>query len=101
MKYPITITIDTDPSVLSGFTDSHLAALWVAAQTNSAPFGDVDACHAAEAVGREIIRRFVLGVGPELWIHQGRHVNSAFVMKYGKYVDGALVLDRDKLKEGE
>ncbi len=75
MKAEITIEIDTER--LNGYTDSHLATLWTVAQANPAPFGDRTAGELAEAVGREIIRRWLASVPAELWVHQGSHYLSA------------------------
>lgn len=68
-----TITFTVPHDRLQGYTDEHLSTLWHIAQANPAPYGDRDACDFAEQVGREIIRRFVVQTGPELWNHQGRH----------------------------
>jgi len=72
-----TITFEVDTDRLSGFTDAYLAQLWHIGQANPAPFGDASACRLAEHIGREIIRRWLADVGPELWVHQGRHVECA------------------------
>lgn len=74
-KASITITVNQDG--LPHFTDEHLAQLWHIAQANPAPFGDRDACDFAEAVGREIITRWLASVPPALWHHQGRHIQRA------------------------
>jgi hypothetical protein len=55
-----------------GYTDEYLAVCWHAAQHNPAPHGDYQAGQLAEQIGREIIRRWLGGVAPELWHHQGR-----------------------------
>lgn len=62
----ITFAIDTDK--LPHVNDSYLAQLWHIAQANPADF--------AERVGREIVRRWLADVPPELWHHQGRHAAS-------------------------
>lgn len=72
-----TIAFEVDGENLQSYTDQYLAALWHIGQANPAPFGDPDACRFAEHVGREIIRRFLAATGPELWHHQGRHVEAA------------------------
>lgn len=72
MKASITFEIDTDG--LRNFNDRYLASLWHIAQANPAdPFQDRDAGFLAERIGREIIRRFVAQIEPELWHHQGHH----------------------------
>ena len=70
----ITFAIDTDK--LPHVNDSYLAQLWHIAQANPAEFGDMQACDFAERVGREIVRRWLADVPPELLHHQGRHAVS-------------------------
>lgn len=70
----INITFELDIDTLSTKTDAYLAQLWHIAQANPAPFGDAAACDFAEAVGREIIARWLAGAPVEKWTHQGRHV---------------------------
>lgn len=71
MKASITFEIDT--AHLRSWSDSYLATLWHIAQANPAPIQDRDAGRLAEAIGREIIRRFLAATEPELWNHQGEH----------------------------
>ena len=71
MKTAITFEVDTDN--LEHYTDEYLAQLWHIGQANPAPFGDASACNFAEFVGREIVRRWLSGVAPALWVHQGLH----------------------------
>lgn len=71
MKTTITFTVDTD--TLPSLTDEYLAALWHVAQANPVPIEDRAAGQVAEAIGREIIRRFLANTPPLLWNHQGRH----------------------------
>jgi len=75
MKTTITITVDA--AALSTLADDYLAALWHVAQANPAPIEDRDAGVVAEAIGREIIRRFLANTPPMLWAHQGRHADWA------------------------
>lgn len=72
-----TITFEVDADCLESFSDTYIAQLWHVSQANPAPFGDAVACNFAECVGREIIRRWLNGMPPELWAHQARHVHSA------------------------
>ena len=72
MKTSITFEVDADN--LASFNDAYIAQLWHVSQANPAPFGDAAACNFAELVGREIIRRWLVGTPPELWTHQARHV---------------------------
>lgn len=71
MKTTVCIEIDTDR--LNGYTDTYLAQLWHVAQANPVPLADHDAGRIAEAVGREIIRRFLAATPPELYSKQGHH----------------------------
>ena len=71
--HAITITIDTDR--LRDFTDQYLATLWHVAQANPADISDVAAGRVAEAIGREIIRRFLTTTPPELYSNQGHHAD--------------------------
>lgn len=73
----LSITFDLDSSRLPHFTDERLAQLWHIAQANPAPFGERSACQFTEEVGREIIRRFLAATRPELWHHQGQHIEQA------------------------
>lgn len=82
MKPPYSITLNV-PEDLTGFTDVYLVGLWHLSQVNPAPFGDPDACRFAEKVGREIIRRFIAQVGPELWSRQGAHIGFEQRIKEG------------------
>lgn len=75
MKTTITFEVDTDS--LDGYTDQYLAHLWHISQANPAPFGDTAACDFAERVSREIVRRFLATSPPDLWHHQGRHIDTA------------------------
>lgn len=100
--HDITITIDT--SRLSGFTDQYLATLWHVAQANPADISDPAAGRVAEAIGREIITRFLAATGPELYSHQGHHATWHQLM----VLKGALVgspdsgeLDSAALKESD
>ena len=68
------ITITIDEALLCRVTDEHLAVWWHVTQANPADgFADTDPGDLAEKAGREIIRRWLAGVPPELWHHQGRH----------------------------
>lgn len=72
--YSVTVNVPAD---IRGYTDVYLVSLWHLSQINPAPFGDHEACMFAEKVGREIIRRFIAEVGPELWNHQALHIEAA------------------------
>jgi hypothetical protein len=71
-KHEITIVIDE--ADLPRVTDQTLAVWWQVAQANPADgFATSEPGNLAETIGREIIRRWLTGVQPELWHHQGRH----------------------------
>ncbi|MFJ4288728.1 hypothetical protein ACIP1U_02905 [Cupriavidus sp. NPDC089707] len=67
------MTFHIDTRQLPHFTDSHIASLWHIAQANPAAFEDAKACELAEAIGREIIRRWLRSAGAPLWDRQGVH----------------------------
>ena len=71
MEHHVTFQIDTEK--LPHYTDSHVASLWHIAQANPAAFEDRDAGQLAEAIGREIIRRWLRWAGAPLWDRQGNH----------------------------
>ena len=79
------ITIEFDDDQLASYTDQRLALLWHVAQANPAPHGDHRAGEIVERIGREIIRRWLRDVPPELWHHQGRHYFWAELTKLAKY----------------
>jgi hypothetical protein len=80
---------DTD---LSRVTDENLALWWHAAQANPADgFAASEPGDLAEKIGREIIRRWLAGVRPELWHHQGRHYYWHELTRLGTWNDGVFV----------
>jgi hypothetical protein len=82
------ITIEFDPDHLSGSSDEHLALLWHVAQHNPADITDQRAGDLVEAIGREIIRRWLRAVEPPLWHHQGRHYSQMQLSAIAKYEPG-------------
>lgn len=66
---PFEIRIDA----LATYTSEFLAAAWHVAQFNPAPITNREAADLAEAIGREIITRWLKEQRPPLWNHQGRH----------------------------
>jgi hypothetical protein len=82
------IAIEIDDNKLASYTDEFLAVCWHAAQHNPAEYGDAMACDLAEHVGREIIRRWLKGVPPELWHHQGRHHAQKWLGEFATYKPG-------------
>lgn len=76
----ITVTFETDN--LSSYTDQYVATLWHVAQANPVDgFKNREPGDVAERIGREIIRRFIKRIGPELWNHQGSH------FEFGRHLD--------------
>ena len=87
------ITIVIDEAGLSRVTDENLAVWWHVAQANPADgFAASEPGDLAEKIGREIIRRWLAGVRPELWHHQGRHYYWHELARLGRRNDeGAFV----------
>lgn len=67
------ITIEFDLGALEHYTDEFLAQLWHVGQANPADITNIEAGRIAERLGREIIRRWLVGQRPALWSHQGAH----------------------------
>lgn len=65
MKTVIAVNVDTQH--LPGFEDEYLASLWHLAHINPAPEGQQEASEMVEAIGREIIRRWLPDTNPPLW----------------------------------
>lgn len=80
-NFTITFDIRTDEAHLTAYTDQYLATLWHIGQANPVDFGDIGAGELVEKLGREIIRRWLVSVPPELWNHQGRDHLRAKVMR--------------------
>ncbi|WP_199748993.1 hypothetical protein [Amycolatopsis sp. WAC 01376] len=85
------ITIEFDDTDLTRYSDDRLALAWHVAQANPAEFGDHDAGELTERVGREIIRRWLGTVPPELWHHKGENRYWNQLRKLGIWKDGAFV----------
>jgi hypothetical protein len=85
-KHEITIVINE--ADLAGVTDECLAVWWHVVQANPADgFTSSKPGNLAETIGREIIRRWLAGVRPELWNHQGRHYYWHQLTKHGQCID--------------
>jgi hypothetical protein len=82
------ITIEIDDDKLTSYTDEFLAVCWHLSQHNPAEHGDYMAGELAERIGREIIRRWLRNVPPELWHHQGRHHFSRELTRFATYEPG-------------
>jgi hypothetical protein len=85
----VEITIAIDPASLGHCGDAQLVLFWHVAQANPAHFGDPIASQLVETIGREIIRRWLKAVPPELWHHQGRHYEWSWLRKFAKYEPGS------------
>lgn len=72
-QYSIILNFDQDQLT---YTDEFLAALWYAAQFNSAPADDREACRAVKGIGREIITRWLAKTPAPLWNRQGTHAKD-------------------------
>lgn len=86
MKTTIAIEIDTD--TLVNFNDQYLAKLWHIAQANPAPIDDEAAGRIAEAIGREIICRWLKATPADLYSHQGEHHYWSVLQKHGDWKNG-------------
>jgi len=86
MKHQITIDIEND--ALASYSSEYLAMCWHVAQHNPAPFGDHLAGELTEQIGREIIRRWLRDVRPELWHHQARDSYWNELKRFAKYEPG-------------
>jgi hypothetical protein len=82
------ITIEINDEKLASYTDEHLALCWHVAQANPAGYGDYMAGELVERIGREIIRRWIQGVPPELWHHQGQEHFRRELTRFAKYEPG-------------
>ncbi len=82
------ITIEIDDTKLASYTDGYLAVCWHAAQHNPAPYGDYFAGQLTEHIGREIIRRWLKEVPPELWHHQGSDHPHKWLTEFATYEPG-------------
>lgn len=84
-----TISIEIDVGRLPGYSDEFLATCWHVAQANPADgfTGSVPG-ELAERIGREIISRWLAGVPPRLWRHQGHHYYWHELTKLARYEPG-------------
>jgi hypothetical protein len=82
----VTIDIPESQEDLTKFNDRHIAFLWHVAQHNPASIEDKAAGDAAERIGREIIRRWLIAVPPTLWSHQACHHYWHILQQHGKWV---------------
>ena len=89
-KHTVTIEIDTDS--LQSVTDEYLATMWHVAQANPADgFKSPEPGRLAEAIGREIIRRFLATTPAQLYLHQGHHYDWGQKHLPTDSADGAAV----------
>lgn len=84
------IILDLEKQELASVCDAYLVALWHAGQWNSAPADDTEACRAAESIGREIIRRWLVATPPELWMRQGDHAKTLPGIARAAKADGVI-----------
>lgn len=84
----VQITLTFNPDRIRTYADEYLATLWHLAQANPVPHGDHDAGELAEKIGREIIRRWLRGVEPQMYTHQGRDYYWSELCKVATYEPG-------------
>jgi hypothetical protein len=82
------ITIEIDDARLASYADGFLAVCWHASQHNPAEYGDYMAGELVAHIGREIIRRWLRNVPPELWHHQGREHFRPELARFATYEPG-------------
>ena len=82
-----TVTFEIDTAGLRSVEDRYLAQLWHVAQANPAVSTDKEAADLAEAVGREIIRRWLVATPPELYAHQGHMPYWHLLHQHGQFSD--------------
>jgi hypothetical protein len=80
------ITVEIDTAELRYLTERALANSWHIAQANPAPMENQEAGDLVEAIGREIVRRWLSKVEPELWHHQGRDHYWHILQQHGKWL---------------
>lgn len=85
---PAAITIEIDPAEIGQYSDQRLALAWHVAQANPARHGDHAAGELAERIGWEIIRRWLGGVPPEMYAHQGNAYYWDQLRRFATYRPG-------------
>lgn len=89
-KTSITIEFDTD--ALAGYTDGFLATLWHVAQENPADgFNSSKPGEIAQAIGWEIIRRWLKTTEPAMFHHQDRHYYWHQLAKFARHTDDGWI----------
>lgn len=82
------IPIEVQFDRLETFTDEYILLAWCAAQANPAPYDDRDAGEVCDAIGREIIRRWLSKQTPPLHHHQLANYYHSLVLKCGDWRNG-------------
>ncbi|MFB4273071.1 hypothetical protein [Nonomuraea sp. GTA35] len=100
LETAVEITIRISSTGLARTSDQHLAALWHAIQAAPADFEHSATGHVAEHIGREIIRRWLRAVDPELWRQQGDHYSHKQLCRFAKWNGQEWVL-RDEAFQAE
>ena len=90
---PHRIEIEIDDNKLPSYSDEFLAAAWHVAQWNPAPFPDKRAGELVERLSREIVRRWLRGVQPEVWKHKGSNHYWENLTRFAKYQPGTTEFD--------
>lgn len=90
---PHRIEIEIDEHKLHTYADEFLVAAWHTAQWNPARYADKRAGELVEKLSREIVRRWLRGVEPEVWKHQGRAYYQDNLSRFAKYEPGAEDFD--------
>jgi hypothetical protein len=96
----IQITIEVDDGNLDRYQDTQLAMCWHLAQANPASHGDRTAGELVERIGREIIRRWLQAIPPELWRHQGSDHYWQQLRQLATFTPGAGEVDSPEWHDG-
>jgi hypothetical protein len=81
----VEISIRITTSELGRTSDSYLAMLWHAIQAAPADFEHSEVGRVAEHIGREIIRRWLRDVTPEMWHQQGHQAEWKALTTFAKW----------------
>lgn len=96
----VEISLTIYPRELSRQQDSYLATLWHVIQAAPAGFEHKAPGEIAEAIGREIIRRWLRTVEPELYHQQGHHYDWKQLTRFARW-DGTEWVMRDEAFHAE
>ncbi|MFI7467518.1 hypothetical protein [Nonomuraea sp. NPDC049646] len=88
----VEISIRITTSGLGRTTDSYLAMLWHAIQATPPDFEHDAVGQVTEHIGREIIRRWLLTVTPEMWRQQGHQSHWKALTTFARWTGTEWVM---------